>query len=71
MNCSALELDALFFSNSHAVHFGDSEAKIRLARKLGLVDRAIVDLVNTVGDRRFHDDVCIRGKEKCGYCHNR
>jgi hypothetical protein len=57
MDSCTLEFDSLLFPNSHGVHLGHTESKVRLAWKLRLGDGAVVNLVDTVWDRRLHDDM--------------
>jgi hypothetical protein len=59
MDCASLEAESLLLADSHAVHLGDGEAKVVLARPLLGIDRSVVNLVGAEGYRLSHDHVCV------------
>lgn len=70
MNSCALELDCLLLSYGHLVHLGDCEAKVALARELGFVNWAIVNLIDAVRNRLLHDDMGVGNGEESGRSHD-
>lgn len=70
VDSGALELDGLLLSNSHLVHLRDSEPILRLARVLGFGNGTVVNLINTVWNRLFHDDVAAGSGKQGGRSQN-
>jgi len=65
MDCTALECKLLSIPNLHRVHGRNRETILAFARELSLGDGAVINLVDAIRNRLFHNHMGVGGGQKC------